>query len=127
MRGRTGPLWIQRDDKAAWRLVRVDAAGATVTATGEGTSAQQHDYMNPGLFSTMYATSMLVSGCANGGAERCLAVVKADKLSPSTPTQHYADHYMLQEKARIDPELHNIYFTSEGKVKPKVQFEVDGR
>eukprot|EP00966_Prymnesium_polylepis_P170665 3945233-Prymnesium_polylepis.1 len=74
----------------------------------------------------MYASSVLVSGCADGGGERCLAVVKADRLSPSTPTQHYADFYMLQEKARSGSDLQEIYFTPEGKVKPIVQLEVDG-
>ena len=112
-------LWIQRDDHSKVRGGSSESTrGATVTATGEGASAQQHDYMNPDLFSTMYATSMLVSGCADGGAERCLAVVKADKLSPSTPTQHYADFYMLQDKARTDPEL--LHSRRQGEAKGAV-------
>ena len=34
----------------------------------EGASALQHDYMNPEISSSLYATSILVSGCADGGA-----------------------------------------------------------
>ena len=82
--------------------------------------------MNSEISSSLYATSILVSGCADGGAERCLATTKAVKLLPSTPTQHYADFYMLQERARTDEDLRPIFFTSSGEVKPKVQLEVDG-
>ena len=120
-------FWAQRDDHSKLRGGSSESTrGASVTATGEGASALQHDYMDPVLSSPLYATSVLVSGCGDGGGERCLAFVKAEKLAPSTPTQHYADFYMLQEQAKDDKELRPIFFTPEGKVKPKVQLEVDG-
>ena len=120
-------LWFQRDDHAKIRGGSSESTrGASVTATGEGAAGLQHDYMNPELSSPLYATSVLVSGCGDGGRERCLAFVKAERLAPSTPSQHYADFYMAQERARDDPELRTIFFTHEGKVKPKVQLEVDG-
>ena len=120
-------LWFQRDDHAKVRGGSSESTrGSSVSANGEGASALQHDYMNPELSSPLYASSLLVSGCGDGGAERCLAFVKAEKLAPSTPTQHYSDFYMLQERASTDPELKPIFFTAEGRVKPKVQLEVDG-
>ena len=120
-------LWFQRDDHAMVRGNSSESTRQHGTATvGEGASALQHDYMNPEISSSLYATSILVSGCADGGAERCLALTKAVKLLPSTPSQHYADFYMLQERARTDDELQPIFFTSSGDVKPKVQLEVDG-
>ena len=120
-------LWFQRDDHAKVRGGSSESTrGSSVSANGEGVSALQHDYMNPELSSPLYASSLLVSGCADGGGERCLALVKAEKLAPSTPSQHYSDFYMLQERARTDPELKSIFFTAAGKVKPKVQLEVDG-
>lgn len=53
--------------------------------------------------------------------------MKADKLNPSTPSQHAADFYKLQEEAS-DPshELHLVFYQDNGHVKPVVQFEVDG-
>ena len=74
-------------------------------------SALKYDYMNPEISSSLYASSYLVSGCADGGDERCLATTKAVKLAPSTPTQHYADFYMLQKRAETDPLLKSIFFT----------------
>ena len=98
----------------------------TVTATGTGASTLQHDYMNTEVSSTLYATSILVSGCADG-LQRCLATVKAEKLSPSSPTQHMADFYMLQQMARSNPNLKSIFFKPNSlTVKPVVQLEVDG-
>ena len=99
---------------------------ATATVTGAGASALRYDYMNPELSSSLYATAILVSGCADGGEERCIAITKAVKLAPSTPTQHYADFYSMQERARTDQDLFPIFFTPDGNVKPKVQLEVDG-
>lgn len=121
-------LWFQRDDHSKVRGGSSESTRqhATVTCTGAGASALQKDYMDTELLSTIYASSLLVSGCADGGAERCLAFVKAEKLAPSSPTQHYADFYSLQQQAREDSELRPIFFTAAGQVKPKVQLEVDG-
>ena len=116
-------LWFQRDDHAKVR--ESTREHATVTSTGEGASTLQHDFMSAES-SSLYASSILISGCENGGEDRCLAVVKADKLAPSTPSQHYADFYMLQHKAFDDSELRPIFFGPDGRVKPKVQLEVDG-
>ena len=121
-------LWFARDDHAMVRGNSSESTRqhATVTTTGEGASALKYDYMNPEISSSLYASSYLVSGCADGGDERCLATTKAVKLAPSTPTQHYADFYMLQKRAETDPLLKSIFFTPQGAVKPKVQLEVDG-
>ena len=121
-------LWLARDDHSMVRGNSSESTRqhATVTTTGEGASALKYDYMNPEISSSLYASTILVSGCADGGQERCLALTKAVKLAPSTPTQHMADFYSLQERARTDHELNSTFFTAVGKVKPKVQLEVDG-
>jgi hypothetical protein len=115
-------LWMQRDDHSKMRESTTQHATVTV---GEGASTLQHDFMSAES-SSLYASSILVSSCEDGGSERCLAMIKADKLAPSTPSQHYSDFYLLQDKARDDSELRAIFFKRDGGVKPKVHLEVDG-
>ena len=119
-------LWLERDDHAKLRANAATSA-ATVTASGEGVSTHQHDFMDAATHSNFYATSYLFPKLVDGGSERFVATVKADRLAPSTPTQHAADFYMLQEMAKApSSELHSIFYSASGTVKPKVQLEVDG-
>ena len=71
-------LWIQRDDHSKVRCGSSELTrGATVTATGEGESALQHDYMNPDLFSTMTAAA------EKAAAEKAAAAEAAEAAAAS--------------------------------------------
>jgi hypothetical protein len=106
---------FERDDHS---MIRMDSSATTnqhATATvGEGAGAPQHDYMNPDIASSIYATTIRGSAMSDG-CEVNIAVVKLAKLSPSSPTQHFADFYMLQESQSA--EVRRLYRTPEGGYK----------
>ena len=114
---------FERDDHS---MIRMDSSATTnqhATATvGEGAGAPQHDYMNSDVASSIYATTIRGPAMSDG-CEVNIAVVKLAKLSPSNPTQHFADLYMLQESQ--SPEVRRLYRTPEGGYKPVLQMEVD--
>ena len=65
------------------------------------------------------------------GAEKMIAIVKADKLNSSSPSQHAADFHMMMHMARSSVSsssafLKRMVLQQNGSVKPVVHFEVDG-
>ena len=94
-----------------------------VPTVGEGMGAVQHDYNDPSVCSSLYVTSIRAAPLADG-REINVAVVKVDGLHPSSPSQHFADLYMLQENT--DERCVALFRSSDGGYKPVMQIEVDG-
>ena len=92
---------------------------ATVTDK-KGLGATHHDFMDE-HGSPLYATTIR-SAAMNDDKEINLAVVKADKLTKSTPTQHMADFYMLED-ITDNGDVKRLFKTSEGEPKPIVVLE----
>ena len=115
---------FERDDHAKIRMNSSSTTNQHATITNdEGAGAVQHDYNDPKLCSSLYITSIRGAPLADG-VEINIALVKVDKLQPSTATQHYCDLYMLQ--ALNDPRTATLFRTPDGGYKQVVQAEVDG-
>ena len=116
-------LTVERDDASKIRMNSSTTTNQHPSVTiDEGMGAVVHDYMDPEECSSLYITSYRGSKMADG-AEVDIAVVKVDKLQPSTATQHFADFYMLQ--GLDDPRAEMLFRTPSGGVKPVVQLESD--
>ena len=114
---------FERDDHSAIRMNSSSTTNQHATATvGEGAGAVQHDYMDPEVASSLYATVYRAARLADG-VEVNIAVCKLAKVSPSSPSQHMADFYKLQQNPLA--EVRRLFFTPEGSYKSIVQLEVD--
>ena len=117
-------LWFERDDHSK---VRMNSSSTTnqhaVPTVCEGMGAVQHDYNDPSVCSSLYVTSIRAAPLADG-REINVAVVKVDGLHPSSPSQHFADLYMLQENT--DERCVALFRSSDGGYKSVMQIEVDG-
>ena len=70
-------MWVERDDKAK---VRMNSGECTsqLPMVGGG-ERPMHDYMDPSVSSTIYATTLRAAKCADG-VEENIAITKLDKL-----------------------------------------------
>ena len=70
-------MWVERDDKAK---VRVNSGECTsqLPMVGGG-ERPMHDYMDPSVASTIYATTLRAAKCADG-VEENIAITKLEKL-----------------------------------------------
>ena len=86
--------------------------------------------MDPKIGTSLYTTTIRKAKQLDG-AEETIAIVKADKLNSSSPSQHAADFYMMLHMARSSESsspasLKQIMLQQDGSVKPVAHFEVDG-
>jgi len=84
--------------------------------------------MDPSVASSLYSTTLRQSKCADGREEN-VAIIKVDKLEPSSASRHAAEVYYMTKMALDDeecPAAIKRMFTFEGAVKPVIHFEVDG-
>ena len=115
---------LERDDHSR---IRPNSSSTTnqhpVVAVGVGPGAVQHDYNDQDVCSSFYITSMRGAKMADG-VEVNIAIVKIDKREPSTPSQHAADMYMLQDLD--DARAKTLFRTPDGGYKSIEHLEVDG-
>ena len=117
-------IFFERDDHARIRQNSSSTTDQHATVTiGVGAGAVQHDYNDPDVCSSLYITSIRAAGLEDG-IEVNIAVVKIDKLEPSTPSQHAADLYMLQQLD--DLRTQTLFRTSDGGYKSIEHVECDG-
>lgn len=143
--------WQEKDDHSSIREGSMEGTSQHATVTCDvAAGAPQHDFMDTETGTSLYATAIRGPKMADG-VEVNLFIVKvhqptispntptplispqtlslavtlqASKLNPSTPTQHFADTYMLHHSSH--PEVKRLYYGNDGKVKPVCVFEQDG-
>ena len=113
---------INRDDASGFRLdtLTTHCKHGTPVVSGHDTLTTYTDYVNryPSILQT---TSYNFTGTKTT-SEVCVGVVKAAKVFPKNPAQHFADLEMLSNV----PDLQSVFTTSSGKPKAIECIRVDG-
>ena len=110
---------INRDDASGYRL-DTSTTHASPAVQNKDVLTTHTDYVNrhPSILQT---TSYNFTGTKTT-KEKCAGVVKAAKVFPKNPTQHFADLQMLTEK----PEFSTVFYTDSGSPKQIECVRVDG-
>ena len=102
--------WIMnvgRDDQAGFRLDTLTTSKqfATLTLRDEVPLTTRTDYVNH--FPSVIQTTSYNFPASETTTEVCAGVVKAKKLFPKNPAQHYADMFLLEKQEEIRPAFVN--------------------
>lgn len=113
---------INRDDASGFRLdtLFTNSQHANPTVGGKEILTTRTDYVN--RYPSLLQTSSYNFSATKSTSELCAGIVKAAKVYPKNPTQHYADLEMLCDI----PELQSAFTTTAGLPKRIECVRVDG-